>query len=83
MPRGREPILSGGRADGMQQRLRYGLGEHVPYRYKGRPGWNPAAVLAGRFGTRKSRECGKCGVAPGEPCLNNSGRPMHSYHTER
>ena len=83
MPTGREPILSGGRADGMQQRLRYGLGEFKPYRYRGRPGWNPAAVLKGRRGTRKSRECEGCGAAPGSPCLNNSGQPMSGYHTER
>jgi hypothetical protein len=83
MAAGRGLIISGDRADGTQQRLRYGLGEHKPYRYKGIPGWNPARVLAGRQGTRKSRVCDRCGAQPGELCLSNAGKPMRSYHTER
>jgi hypothetical protein len=83
MTAGRPAILSGDRADGTQQRLRYGLGEHKPYRYRGRPGWNPAKVLEGLQGTRKSRPCRKCGAQPGEKCLTLAGKPMHSTHTER
>lgn len=75
-------ILSGDRADGTQQRLRHGLGEFVPYRWRGIPGWNPAAGLPKRS-PRKSRACGKCKAQPGESCLNNSGKPMRGYHTGR
>ena len=76
--------MSGDRADGTQQRLRYGLGEHKPYRWRGTPGWNPAKALAGRQSKdRKSRPCDKCEAQPGEPCLNTSGTAMRGYHTGR
>jgi hypothetical protein len=80
----REPMLSGDRADGTQQRLRFGLGEFVPYRWRGIPGWNPAAVLNGvRSRNRKQRACGKCKAQPGESCLSQAGKPMRSTHTGR
>jgi hypothetical protein len=81
LPAGRRPY--GERADGMQQRLRHGLGEFKAYRWRGIKDWNPAKVLYGRRGTRKSRACPKCGTEPGEPCLNQAGKPMRSYHTAR
>ena len=81
---GRGPIVPGERADGSQQRLRYGLGEFRPYRWHGIKDWNPAAVLGGRRDKhRKTRPCEKCGVQPGEQCLNRAGQPMRSYHTGR
>ena len=83
MPRSRAAIGSGDRADGTQQRLRHGLGEHKPYRWRGIPDWNPASVLGGRRGPRKSRACEKCGAQVGEPCLNGSGKDMRGYHTGR
>ena len=77
-------ILSGERADGMQQRLRYGLGEFVPYRWRGIPGWNPAKVLGGRHSKdRMARDCRKCGAQPGEACVSNGGKPMRNTHTGR
>jgi hypothetical protein len=83
VPFPRSRTVTGGRADGMQQRLRHGLGEFVPYRWRGVKDWNPAKVLYGRRGTRKSRECPKCGTPAGEPCRNQAGKPMRSYHTQR
>jgi hypothetical protein len=84
MPAGRPPILSGDRADGTQQRLRHGLGEHRPYRWRGVPGWNPASALDGeRSKDRKDRACGKCKAQPGEYCVTRAGKPMHSTHTGR
>ena len=80
----RPAFLSGDRADGTQQRLRYGLGEFKAYRYKGTPGWNPASVLDGRRSrSRKTRACEQCGVQPGEACLSNAGKPMRTTHTGR
>lgn len=79
----RNTILSGDRADGTQQRLRHGLGEFVPYRWRGTPGWNPAKVLKGQRGPRKSRPCDKCKAEVGDPCLNQAGQPMRGYHTGR
>jgi len=77
-------IVTGDRADGTQQRLRYGLGEFKPYRYKGRPGWNPARALEDWHSTgRKTRACGKCGAQPGGPCCTRGGKPMHTTHTGR
>ena len=74
---GRPAIVSGDRADGTQQRLRYGLGEFRPYRYKGRPGWNPARALdAGE--DRMRRKCRTCGARAGVPCRTRSGNPVHS-----
>jgi hypothetical protein len=68
----------------MQQRLRYGLGEFRPYRWRGIPGWNPAKALGGRRSkNRKARACGKCGAQVGEPCLNLAGKPMRTAHTGR
>ncbi len=78
----RNPVISGDRADGTQQRLRYGLGEFVPYRWRGIPGWNPAKVLPKRA-RRKSRPCEKCGAEVDSPCLKASGDPMRGYHTGR
>jgi hypothetical protein len=83
MGSGRSAIISGDRADGTQQRLRHGLGEHKPYRWRGIPGWNPAAALKEHSGPRKSRACGKCKAQVGESCLDNSGKPMRGYHTGR
>jgi hypothetical protein len=83
MATGRHAIISGDRADGTQQRLRFALGEFVPYRWRGVPGWNPASVLDGRRGPRKSRECEKCCAGIGKACLNASGKEMRGYHTGR
>jgi len=83
VPAGRPAIISGDRADGTQQRLRYGLGEHKPYRWRGIPDWNPAKVLGRQSKNRKSRECEKCGAQIGEACLNGSGQDMRGYHTGR
>ena len=61
---------------GAQQRLRHGLGELKPYRYKGRPGWNPALALGKyRSRDRRARACW-CGAQPGELCRTKSGRIM-------
>ena len=69
----RSAAISG--STGAQQRLRYGLGEFRPYRWHGRPGWNPARVLDGwRSTDRMARECGYCGAPPGEHCRTRSGR---------
>ena len=76
------PIITA--RDGTQQRLRYGLGEFRPYRYKGRPDWNPASVLDGRRSKRrKSRPCEQCGAQPGEACLSKAGKAMRTTHTGR
>ena len=81
---GREPMLSGDRADGTQQRLRYGLGEFKPYRWRGIKDWNPAKVLGGRRSkNRRERACGKCKAQVGESCVNQAGQPMRSTHTGR
>ena len=79
----RPAIVTGDRADGTQQRLRYGLGEFKAYRYKGRPDWNPAKVLKKFTGKPLDRECGKCGAKPGKPCLSRAAKPMSSVHTTR
>jgi hypothetical protein len=83
MAAGRPAIESGRLADGTQQRLRHGLGEFKAYRYKGKPGWNPARVLEQFTGKPLGRQCGKCGAEPGEPCLNKAGRLMRGHHTAR
>ena len=84
MPAGKPSIPSGSRADGSQQRLRFGLGEFRAYRWRKTPGWNPASVLGGLKGKhRKQRECPKCDAVAGEPCWNQAGNPMRSYHTQR
>jgi len=78
------PILSGDRADGTQQRLRYGLGEFRPYRYKGRPGWDPATALAGwRSADRGTRPCPTCGARPGQSCRSVTGKRANNAHTGR
>ena len=80
----RRPIVTGDLADGTQQRLRYGLGEHVPYRWHGRPGWNPARVLdAWRSGGRMTRECAACGAPPGGNCRTRSGGTTRTPHRGR
>jgi hypothetical protein len=77
-------MLTGDRADGTQQHLRYGLGKFRPYRYKGIAGWNPAVVLGGkRSKNRKARACWKCKAQPGECCTSQAGKPMRSMHTGR
>jgi len=77
-------ILSGERADGMQQRLRYGLGEFKPYRWHGKPGWNPARVLHGwHSADRRARPCATCGALPGECCRTRNGNPSHTAHSGR
>ena len=76
-----QAMFSGG--DGTQQRLRYGLGEFKPYRWRGIPDWNPAKVLEKFTGKRLDRKCGQCGAKPGKPCLNRAGNPMQDYHTGR
>ena len=70
---------------GAQQRLRHGLGEHKPYRWHGKPGWNPAAVLDGWLSAaRKQRTCPKCGAKPGEQCHTKNGKVMRrSNHDGR
>jgi len=69
---------------GAQQRLRYGLGEFRPYRWRGRPGWNPATALAGRRSRdRKTRPCGKCGAVPGEQCRTRAGGHTRTTHAGR
>ena len=77
----RQPVLAG--STGADQRLRHGLGEHRPYRWRGRPGWNPAAVLNGwRSVDRMGRSCYYCGAPPGERCRTKGGvvitRTTHS-----
>ena len=70
--------------DGSQQRLRYGLGEFKPYRWRGIKDWNPAKVLDGwRSTDRRTRDCHKCEALAGEECRTRSGKRMHTTHTGR
>jgi hypothetical protein len=69
---------------GAQQRSRYGLGEHVAYRWHGIPGWNPATAVAGRRSRdRKTRPCLKCGAQPGEQCRTRDGGHTRTTHAGR
>jgi len=62
---------------GAQQRLRHGLGEHKPYRWHGKPGWNPARALGKyRSKDRLRCPCGTCGAQPGEQCRAKDGTHM-------
>jgi hypothetical protein len=62
---------------GADQRLRHGLGEHKPYRWRGKPNWNPGEALPAQYSKRrKTRPCPKCGAQPGEQCHTADGTPM-------
>lgn len=69
---------------GAQQRDRFALSKQRPYRWRGTPGWNPAAALGGwRSAGRKTRPCAYCGVKAGEQCRTVMGVPTRSYHSGR
>jgi hypothetical protein len=80
----RRVTLTGGLADGSRAIDRHGLTRRRPYRWRGIPGWNPAAVLdSWRSAGRMNRRCGYCGARPGVACRNLAGQVMTRAHGGR
>jgi len=57
-----------------------------PYRYRGRPGWNPAAAAIAKHQADIAKPCPSCDAPAGQNCVTSGGRiysDWESSHIER
>ena len=84
MARGDHGVFQG--LDPARLGARNGVLVGKPYRYRGQPGWNPAAAITTSHAEDISRECPRCQAEAGKNCRSSSGKVFADYepcHSER